>query len=149
MEEAPRPRPLPPGLPVLQQKWASEASGPSPRSGRVDTSFTQAPVLTSLQEGEEGASASVHKGRREPGRSAQTAGSRTDPARSSHLPGTALQPKVARQVGGQARATGPTLTWRLCSPSRQAEIKATGVSLVGLPRARTPQDPACPYLFAL
>lgn len=47
-------------------------------------------------------------------------------------------------MGGQARATGPTLTWTLCGPSRQAEIKVTGVSLVGLPQARTPRDPAAP-----
>lgn len=54
MEEVPPPWPLPPRLPVLQQERASKASRPSPRSGRVDTSITQAPALTSLQEGEEG-----------------------------------------------------------------------------------------------
>lgn len=69
-------------------------------------------------------------------------GSRTGPALSSPLPGTALQPKGARRAGGGG--AGPTLTWRLCSPSRQAEIKATGVSLVGFPGARTPRDPKAP-----
>lgn len=55
-------------------------------------------------------------------------------------PCTALQPAAA---GGQPWATGPTLTWRL-QPQPQAEIKATGISLVGLPRGKAPGAPAAP-----
>lgn len=147
-ERLPPLQPPPPRLLVLQQEQAGKASGPSSRvpglAGWTRPSHRHRPGL-SCRRGREISSASGYADGREPGRSTQTAGgSRTGPALSSPLPGTALQPKVGRRVGGQAQAAGPTLTWRLCSPSRQAEIKVTGVSLVGLPGAGTPQDPEAP-----
>lgn len=134
-----------PGSRCYSRSRPARPQVPVPGAGRGNTSITQAPAWTSLQNGGRGSLAWAYADTREPGRSTQTAASSgTGPALSSPLPGTALHPKVARQAGGQARAAGPTLTWRLCSPSRQAEIKATGVSLVGLPGAGTPQDPEAP-----
>lgn len=49
-------------------------------------------------------------------------------------------------MGGQQAALShqPHTHLETLQPQPQAEIKVTGVSLVGLPRARTPQDPAAP-----
>lgn len=48
--------------------------------------------------------------------------------------------------GQAAVGTGPLAHTHLetLQPQPQAEIKATGISLGGLPWARTPQDPAAP-----
>ena len=106
-----------------------------PWSGRVGMSITRAMAWTSLLWGGYVLSAQdsqpLSQSRRHPGRSTQIAGSepQTQPT-SRHSPATR-----GGQAGGWAGSPGllaPTLTWRLCSPSRQAEIKATGVSLVGL-----------------
>ena len=106
-----------------------------PWSGRVGMSITRAMAWTSRLGGGYVLSAQdsqpLSQTRRHPGRSTQIAGSepQTQPT-SRHSPATR-----GGQAGGWAGSPGllaPTLTWRLCSPSRQAEIKATGVSLVGL-----------------
>lgn len=128
---------------ALQQTQASEASGPSSGlAGWMCPSYRHRPRLA-CRRWERVLSASIWESRKGPGRSTQTAG-RTDSALSSQLPGTALQPRQpGRQVGG---SSGPLVPHSPgdCSPSRQAVIKGTDVSLVSLSRARNPQDPDAP-----
>ena len=119
-----------------------------PWSGRVGMSITQAMAWTSLWEGIGFVSTrTVSLCPRAGGSRAEAHRQQAASPRPSQLPGTALQPEAARQAGGRA-ALGcwPPHSPGDCSPSRQAEIKATGVSLVGLPWAGThPPGPCCPY----